>query len=45
LLPLRIPPTTNVDKDVGQKDPSYTAGRNISQYNHFGKQYEGFFKK
>jgi hypothetical protein len=34
---------------VGKKEPSKTAGGNISQYtspsNHFGKQYGGFFKK
>jgi hypothetical protein len=30
---------------VGKKEPSYTAGRNVSWYNHSGKQYGGFFKK
>jgi hypothetical protein len=28
----------------GIKEPSYTSGGNVSQYNHFGKQYGGFFK-
>jgi hypothetical protein len=31
-------------KDAGKKEPSYTAGRNVSWYNHFGKQYRGFLK-
>jgi hypothetical protein len=30
---------------VGKKEPSYTAGEDISYYNHFGKQYGGFLKK
>jgi hypothetical protein len=30
LLPSRIPPTTNVGEDVGEKKPSYTAGGNVS---------------
>jgi hypothetical protein len=40
----RTPPPTNVGKDAGKKEPSYTAGRNVSYYNHFGKQYGGFLK-
>jgi hypothetical protein len=45
LIPIRIaiiktPPTTNVGKDVGKKEPSYTAGGNVSQYNHFGNNME-----
>jgi hypothetical protein len=28
----------------GKKEPSYTAGGNVSWYNHFGKQYGGFLK-
>jgi hypothetical protein len=27
-----------------KKEPSYTAGRNISKYNHFEKQCGGFLK-
>jgi hypothetical protein len=32
LTPVRIrtPKTTNVGKDVGKKEPLYTAGRNVS---------------
>jgi hypothetical protein len=26
----KMPPTTNVGKDVGKKEPSHTAGRNAS---------------
>jgi hypothetical protein len=45
LLPSRTPITTNVVyKDAGKKEPSYTAGGNVSLYNHFGKQYGGFLK-
>jgi hypothetical protein len=49
LTPVRIaiiktPTTTNVGKDVGKHKPSYTAGGNVSYYNHFGKQYGSFFK-
>jgi hypothetical protein len=43
-LASRTPPITNVGKDAGKKEPSYTAGRNVSWYNHFGKQYRGFLK-
>jgi hypothetical protein len=44
LLVSKTPPTTNAGKDVGKKEPSYTAGGNASLYNHFGKQYGGFLK-
>jgi hypothetical protein len=27
---IKKPPTTNVGKDVGKKEPSYTGGRNAS---------------
>jgi hypothetical protein len=30
---------------VGKKEPSYTAGGNVSLYNHYGKQYGGSLKK
>jgi hypothetical protein len=30
---------------MGEKEPSYTAGGNASQYNHSGKQYGEVFKK
>jgi hypothetical protein len=29
----------NVGEDVGKKESSYTAGGNVSWYNHYGKQY------
>jgi hypothetical protein len=29
-LPSRTQTTTNVDEDVGKKEPSYTAGGNVS---------------
>jgi hypothetical protein len=44
-LSSKTPPTANVGEDVGEKEPSYTAGGNASQYNDFGKQYGGFLKK
>jgi hypothetical protein len=50
LTPVRIaiikktPSTTGVGKDVGIKEPSYTAGGNVSLCNHSGKQYGGFLK-
>jgi hypothetical protein len=28
----------------GKKEPSNTAGGNVSKYNHYGKQYGGFSK-
>jgi hypothetical protein len=43
--PSRTPPTINVGGDVGKKEPSYTAGRNVSYYHHYGKQYKSSFKK
>jgi hypothetical protein len=30
---------------VGENEPSYTAGGYVTYYNHYGKQYGGFFKK
>jgi hypothetical protein len=39
-LPLSSPDS----KDAGKKEPSYTAGGNVSLYNHFGKQYGSFSK-
>jgi hypothetical protein len=44
LLPSRTPPTTNVGKVVGKKEPLYKAGGNVSWNNHFGKQYGAFLK-
>jgi hypothetical protein len=44
LVPSRTPPTTNVGKDAGKREPSYTTGGNVSWYNHYGKQYGGFLK-
>jgi hypothetical protein len=34
----------NAGKDARKKGPSCTAGENVSKYNQFGKQYEGFSK-
>jgi hypothetical protein len=31
--------TTNVDEDVGKKEPSYTSGGNVNLYKHYGKHY------
>jgi hypothetical protein len=36
--------TTNVGKNVGKKEPSYTAGRNVNKNSQFGKQYGGSSK-
>jgi hypothetical protein len=44
LPPSRTLPTTDVVKDVGEKELSYTASGNVSLYNHYGKQYGGFLK-
>jgi hypothetical protein len=35
----KTPPTTSVGKDVGNKEPSYTAGGNESWCNHSGKTF------
>ena len=35
---------TNVGKDVEEREPLYTVGRNINWYSHYGKQYGGFPK-
>jgi hypothetical protein len=40
----RTPTATYVSKDTRKKEPSYTAGGNENQYNHFGEQYGGFLK-
>jgi hypothetical protein len=31
-------------EDVGNLEPSYTAGGNVNKYNHYGKQYGGSSK-
>ena len=36
--------TTNVGKDVGKREPSYTVGENVNWCSHCGKQYGGFSK-
>jgi hypothetical protein len=41
---IKTPPTANVGKEVREKEPSYTAGGNVNEYNHFGKQYRGILK-
>jgi hypothetical protein len=40
-LSSRTQTRTNAGKDVGKKEPSYTAGCNVNEYNHYGKQYGG----
>jgi hypothetical protein len=45
LLPSRTTPTTNVGENAGKKEPSYTAGENVSWCNHYRKQCGSFFKK
>lgn len=42
-LELTSPTTPNVGKDVRQLDLSYTLGRCVRQYNHFGKPYDSLF--
>ena len=32
---------TNARKGVEQRQPSYTVGRNVNWYNHYGEQYRG----
>ena len=36
---------TSVDKDVEQREPLCTIGRNVNWYSHYGKQYKGFLEK
>jgi hypothetical protein len=43
-LPSKTKTTTNVGKDVGKKEPSYTDGGNVNEYNYCGKQYRGSSK-
>jgi hypothetical protein len=38
-LPSRTQTTTNVDEGVEKKEPIYTAGGNVNEHNHYGKQY------
>jgi hypothetical protein len=35
---------TGVGKDVGKKEPLYTAGRNANKCSHSGKKFGGFLK-
>jgi hypothetical protein len=42
-LLLRTQTTTNVGEKAGKKEPSHTAGGNVS-YNNYGKHYGGSFK-
>ena len=32
--------TTNAGEGVEKREPSYTVGRNVNWYNHYGEQYE-----
>jgi hypothetical protein len=43
-LSSRTQTATNVGKDVGKKEPSYTVGGNVNWYNYFGKQYKASSK-
>ena len=31
----------NAGESVEKREPSYTVGRNVNWYNHYGKQYGG----
>lgn len=33
---------TNMDKDMEQLEVSYTAGRSVNWYSHFGEQFSSF---
>ena len=37
--------TTNAGKFVEKREPSYTVGRNVNCYSHYGEQCEGSLKK
>jgi hypothetical protein len=41
---IKTPPTTCVGENSGKKEPSYTAGGNVSWCNHSGKKFGGFLK-
>jgi hypothetical protein len=43
-LPSRTPPIANAGEAAGDKEPFYTAGGNVSYYNHFRKQYGSSIK-
>ena len=34
----------NVGEGVEKREPSHSAGRDVSWYSHYGKQHGGFFK-
>ena len=36
--------TINAGEGVEKREPSYTVGRNVNWYSHYGKQYEGSLK-
>ena len=36
--------TINTREDVEKGEPSYTVGRNVNWYSHYGEQYGGFLK-
>jgi hypothetical protein len=42
---LKKTPTTGVGKDEGKKEPSYTVGGNVNEYNHSGKKIWRLLKK
>ena len=31
--------TSNAEEDVRKREPSYTVGRNVNWYSHYGEQY------
>ena len=50
LTPIRmatIKKSTNTKywRECGEREPSYTVGRNVNLYNHYGEQYGGSLKK
>ena len=36
--------TVNAGEGVAKREPSYTVGRSVNWYNHYGEQHGGSFK-
>ena len=41
LTQAKIPQTINAGEGAKKREPSYTVGRNVNWWNHYGKQYGG----
>jgi len=41
---IKNPQTTNAGEGMERREPSYTVGRNVNWYSHYGKQYGNSFK-